>query len=158
MIEIGRLCVKTAGRDAGEKCVVLDIIDKNYVLIDGSTRRRKCNIKHILPLKEIVNIKKNDSHEDVVAAFKELGVEAWSTKPKAKTARPRRRRKTPEQLRVQREEKKKLRGVFRKKAEAVPKKEESLEAKAGIPESKNENEAKEKKEAKHKVKKSGKKE
>ena len=50
MFEIGRLCVKIAGRDAGLKCLVVEVIDDNYVLIDGQTRRRKCNIKHLEPV------------------------------------------------------------------------------------------------------------
>ncbi|MHA1242872.1 MAG: KOW motif-containing protein, partial [Promethearchaeota archaeon] len=29
--DIGRVCVKTTGREAGRYCVVVDIIDKNYV-------------------------------------------------------------------------------------------------------------------------------
>ena len=48
-IEIGRICVKTAGRDASKKCVIIDLLDDKYVLIDGETRRRKCNIIHIEP-------------------------------------------------------------------------------------------------------------
>src|SRR3989344_3996604 len=59
MIEIGRLCLKTAGRDAGMKCVIVDILDDKFVLIDGQTRRRKCNILHLEPLKEVIKIKKN---------------------------------------------------------------------------------------------------
>ena len=57
MIEIGRLCIKTAGRDAGLKCIIVDILDDKFVLIDGETRRRKCNILHLEPLKDVVKIK-----------------------------------------------------------------------------------------------------
>ena len=32
-IEIGRICVKNAGRLAGRKCVIVDIIDENFVLV-----------------------------------------------------------------------------------------------------------------------------
>jgi large subunit ribosomal protein L14e len=63
MIEIGRLCVKTAGRDAGLKCIIVDILDDKFVLIDGETRRRKCNILHLEPLKDVIKIKKNASHD-----------------------------------------------------------------------------------------------
>ncbi|RLG55185.1 MAG: 50S ribosomal protein L14e, partial [Candidatus Hydrothermarchaeota archaeon] len=49
-IEIGRVCVKTAGREAGKRCVIVDIIDKNFVLVDGpEVQRRRCNIKHLEP-------------------------------------------------------------------------------------------------------------
>ena len=33
--DIGRLCVKLMGREAGKYCVIVEIIDKNYLLIDG---------------------------------------------------------------------------------------------------------------------------
>lgn len=89
MIEIGRLCVKIAGRDAGRKCVVIDILDDKFVLIDGATRRRKCNIAHIEPLEQTLNIKKGASHADVIAEFKKLSLPFRETKPKAKKVRPR---------------------------------------------------------------------
>src|SRR3989338_6451539 len=98
MIEIGRLCVKLAGRDAGLKCIVVDILDDKYVLIDGQTRRRKCNIMHLEPLNHVVEVKKGYSHEDVSKALKGLGIKARNTMPKPKTQRPRKKRKTPEQL------------------------------------------------------------
>ena len=138
MIEIGRLCVKIAGRDAGKKGIIIDILDDKYILIDGETRRRRCNILHIEPLSQKIEIKKNASHEDVAKALKEIGVVARETKPKPKTQRPKAKRKTSEQLRTQKEEKKKLRNIFRpKKKEATEeKKETSLEEKAGLTEEK----------------------
>ncbi|HLC32343.1 MAG TPA: 50S ribosomal protein L14e [Candidatus Nanoarchaeia archaeon] len=83
-MEIGRLCVKIAGRDAGLRCVVLDLLDKNLVLIDGETRRRKCNAAHLEPLGQKIEIEKNASHDEVVAAFKALGIEVIAKKSKAK--------------------------------------------------------------------------
>lgn len=69
--DIGRVCVKTMGREAGNYCVVVDIIDKNYVIIDGlKIRRRRINYKHIEPLPELVEIKKGANHEEVEAAIK----------------------------------------------------------------------------------------
>ena len=147
MIEIGRLCVKLAGRDAGLKCVVVDILDDKFVLIDGETRRRKCNILHIEPLKDVLKIKKNASHEDIKKEFEKLGLKVMETKPKQKTERPRKKRKTSEQLRQQKEEKK-LKDVFREKGEKAKAKEktaekevgkgETLEDKAGLAEEKKE--------------------
>ncbi|MDO8740361.1 MAG: 50S ribosomal protein L14e [Candidatus Woesearchaeota archaeon] len=92
MFEIGRLCVKLAGRDAGLKCVVVDILEGRFVLIDGETRRRKCNILHLEPLSQILKIEKNASHDDVVKVFKELGIEVITTKPKQKTEKPKKLR------------------------------------------------------------------
>lgn len=92
MIEVGRICVKIAGRDAGKKAVVTDVLDKNYVMIDGEVRRKKCNIMHLEPLKETVKIKKGASAEEVKKALKEIGIELISTKPKSKTEKPKKKR------------------------------------------------------------------
>jgi len=75
MFEIGRLCVKIAGRDANKKCIIIDKIDNNFVLIDGQTRRRKCNVAHLEPLDKVVKIKKNASNADVLKALKKLNIE-----------------------------------------------------------------------------------
>ena len=117
MIDVGRVCVKTAGRDAGRKCVVVEIVDKQYVVIDVETRRRKCNITHLLPLKDTVNISESANHEEVEKLLNELGIDTLKTNPKKKTERPRSKRKTPEQLKEQKEEKKKLRGILKSKKE-----------------------------------------
>lgn len=89
MIEIGRLCVKIAGRDAGKKCIIIDILEGQYVLIDGETRRRKCNLAHLEPLGEKIEIKKGASHDEVKTALKKLKIETKETKPRQKTVRPR---------------------------------------------------------------------
>ncbi|MBN2422493.1 hypothetical protein JXB41_04660 [Candidatus Woesearchaeota archaeon] len=95
MFEIGRLCVKIAGRDARKKAIIIDVIDNNYVLIDGETRRRKCNINHIEPLNKVLKLKKNLSHKDVVELFKkELDIEIPDKKSRPKSDRPRKIRKT----------------------------------------------------------------
>ncbi|MFX1493385.1 MAG: 50S ribosomal protein L14e [Promethearchaeota archaeon] len=74
--DIGRVCVKTMGREAGNYCVVVDIIDKNYIIIDGlKIRRRRVNYKHIEPLPELVEIKKGAKHEEVEAAIKKAKLE-----------------------------------------------------------------------------------
>ena len=57
--DIGRLCVKTMGRETGYYCVIVDIIDKNYLLIDGlKVRRRRVNYNHIEPIADVLEIKK----------------------------------------------------------------------------------------------------
>ncbi|MEM4239937.1 MAG: 50S ribosomal protein L14e [Candidatus Woesearchaeota archaeon] len=94
MIDVGRICVKTAGRDAGLKCVVVDVIDNNFVLIDGETRRRKCNILHLEPLDRTVEIKKGASHAEVAKAFESLNYKVHAPKTKKKTVRPRKARRS----------------------------------------------------------------
>ena len=88
-VEIGRLCVKLAGRDAGKECLIIDIVDGNFVLIDGNTRRKKCNIDHLEFLPKVADIKKGASHEDVLAALKHLGVDIEKkSPPKPKKEKP----------------------------------------------------------------------
>ena len=82
MIEIGRLCKKIAGRDAGLTCVVVDVDKDGYATIDGETRRRKCNPRHLVALNQKADISKGASHEKVLAALHELGIEGRNTKPK----------------------------------------------------------------------------
>ena len=148
-IEIGRVVVKIAGRDAGKKGVIIDVLDNNYVLIDGETRRRKCNVLHIEPLAQTVKIGKNASHEDVAKILKDIGIETRQTKPKPKSQKPKKKRKTPEQLREQKQEKRKFRDIFKLKKKEE-KKEESKEASL---EEKAETKEKPQKESKQKVKK-----
>ena len=42
-IEVGRVCVKIAGREAGEKCAIVEII-------------RRCNIAHLEPTEESIDV------------------------------------------------------------------------------------------------------
>ena len=53
-IEVGRICVKATGREAGKRCVIVDLADKSFVLVTGpksvtGVRRRRANIDHIEP-------------------------------------------------------------------------------------------------------------
>lgn len=74
--EIGRVCVKTTGREAGKKCIIVEIIDKNFVLVDGLVvKRRRVNFKHLEPLKEKVKISKGAKHEDIEKAIKSAKIE-----------------------------------------------------------------------------------
>ena len=80
--DIGRLCVKTLGREAGYHCVIVDIIDKNYLLIDGlKVRRRRVNFNHIEPIAEILEIKKGASHEEIETAIKKAKLEKKMKEP-----------------------------------------------------------------------------
>ncbi len=95
MIHIGRVCIKIAGRDAGKRCVIVDVLDKSFVLIDGETRRRKCNILHLEPLDLVVEIEKGAGREAVAEALKKEGIVLRETKPKNPAARPVVRRRPP---------------------------------------------------------------
>lgn len=87
MMQVGRVCLKIAGRDAGQHAVILSL-DKKIALVDGQVRRRKCNVSHLEPLSQVVDIAENASHEQVVAALKGLGIDVVERKPRAKTEKP----------------------------------------------------------------------
>ncbi len=60
-IEVGRICVKIAGREAGEKCVIVEVIDDKFVEVVGTAmKNRKCNIKHLEPVDQTIEIKSDD--------------------------------------------------------------------------------------------------
>jgi len=87
-VEIGRLCVKLAGRDAGRDCLIVDTIDSNFVLVDGNTRRKRANINHLELLQQKAEIKKGASHEEVIKALEGLGIKT------EKKAAPRMKKET----------------------------------------------------------------
>jgi large subunit ribosomal protein L14e len=87
MFEIGRICVKIAGRDSNKVCVVVDVVDASTVLIDGQTRRRKCNVKHLEPIQKMVELNKGASHGEVKKALSALGIDVLETKPKKAESR-----------------------------------------------------------------------
>lgn len=134
MYSIGRLCVKIVGRDAGLRCVIVDKVDDNTVLIDGETRRRNCNVKHLEPLQETIKLKKGASHKDVASEFKKLGFEARETTPKKSKPRPKKQKK--EKIKLTEEELEKAKKE--KKAEKKQEKKQETKGKSEEKESKKE--------------------
>ena len=88
LFNVGRICLKIAGRDAGLKCVVLSEEKNGRVLVDGETRRREVSINHLEPLAEVMEINAGAEHSVVTSAFDKLGIKAKNTKVKASTTRP----------------------------------------------------------------------
>ena len=75
-IEVGRVCVKLKGREVGRRCVIVDIIDRNYVLVTGpedltGVRRRRVNMDHLEPLDEKIEIRRNATDEEVRGALQQ---------------------------------------------------------------------------------------
>lgn len=74
-IEVGRICVKLCGREAGKKCVIVDIMDKSFILVTGpknvsGVKRRRTNVNHVEPLQEKIDINRGASDEEVAEALK----------------------------------------------------------------------------------------
>ena len=77
-IEVGRICVKVSGREAGRKCVIVDVVDKSFVLITGpkkvtGIRRRRANVNHVEPMQDSVEIKRGASDDEVEEVLKSSG-------------------------------------------------------------------------------------
>ena len=77
-IEVGRICVKISGREAGKRCVVVDIVDKNFVLATGppkvsGVKRRRVNVKHVEPTQAKIEIKRGATDEEVTEALTAAG-------------------------------------------------------------------------------------
>jgi large subunit ribosomal protein L14e len=77
-IEIGRICVKQVGRDNGKKCVIIDVMDKSFVLVTGpkkvtGVKRRRVNINHVMPLQDKIEVKRGASDEEITQALESTG-------------------------------------------------------------------------------------
>ena len=77
-IEVGRICVKLAGRETGRKCVIVDVMDKSFVLVTGpkkvtGVKRRRANINHVAPLEEKIKVKRGASDEEVTQTLEAAG-------------------------------------------------------------------------------------
>jgi large subunit ribosomal protein L14e len=89
-IEIGRICVKTHGREVGVRCVIVDLIDDNFVLITGpkdvnGVKRRRVNVKHIEATNDKISLKKGASDDEVKKTLQAAGkLESMKEKIKIK--------------------------------------------------------------------------
>jgi large subunit ribosomal protein L14e len=77
-VEVGRICVKTFGREAGSKCIIVDLIDDNFVVVTGpkevnGVKRRRANVKHIEVTNDKISIKKGSIDDEVKKALEKAG-------------------------------------------------------------------------------------
>jgi large subunit ribosomal protein L14e len=77
-IEIGRICIKQDGREQGKKCVIVDIMDKSFILVTGpknltGVKRRKANVEHVTVLDDKVDVRRGASDEEVSQALEAAG-------------------------------------------------------------------------------------
>ena len=91
-VEVGRICVKLAGRETGRKCVIIDVMDKSFVLITGpqkatGVKRRRVNLNHVKPLQDKIDIPRGASDDEVATVLKKAGkLEEMTPKAKAQSA------------------------------------------------------------------------
>lgn len=91
-IEVGRICVKQVGRETGKKCVIIDVMDKSFVLVTGpkkvtGVRRRRTNINHIEPLEVKIEVTRGASDEEVTSILEAAGMLEEMAQPVETTAK-----------------------------------------------------------------------
>ena len=75
IVDIGRVCIKTMGHEADEKCVVVDADKGNFVIIAGPrVKKRRCNISHLEILPHAVSVKKRASESETAEALLKAGI------------------------------------------------------------------------------------
>jgi large subunit ribosomal protein L14e len=79
MFEVGRVCLKIAGREAGRYCVIVNRIDDNFVTVTGprnltDVKRRRCNVNHLEPILDVLKIKADATDEGVLKAYQEANL------------------------------------------------------------------------------------
>ena len=85
-IEVGRICVKQVGRENGKKCVIIDVMDKSFVLVTGpkkitGIKRRRVNINHVMPLEDKIEVKRGASDDEVAQVLSAAGKLDGMAKP-----------------------------------------------------------------------------
>ena len=88
--------MKLAGRDAGQICIVIKKVDSTFVMIDGQTRRRKCNIKHLEPLDKTFDVNDDATHDEIKEIFKKMNIELKDKKSKNTKPRQKKQHKQKE--------------------------------------------------------------
>ncbi len=79
VLEVGRVCMKITGREAGKFCVVIKKAEKSFVHVTGprlltDVKRRRVNISHIEPLNYVIGIKEGASDQEVIDALEKSGI------------------------------------------------------------------------------------
>ena len=79
MIEPGRIVLKIAGRESGKYAVIVENTNDNFVLITGpkaitGVKRRKCNIDHIEPTENKLDIDSKADDATIESLWKSSGL------------------------------------------------------------------------------------
>jgi large subunit ribosomal protein L14e len=66
------------GRESGRKCVIVDVMDKSFVVVTGpkkvtGVKRRRVNINHVSPTEDMIQIKRGASDEEVTQMINASG-------------------------------------------------------------------------------------
>ena len=70
--------MKLVGRETGRKCVIVDVMDKSFVLVTGpkkvtGVKRRRVNINHLSPLQDKIEVTRGASDEEIAQTLEAAG-------------------------------------------------------------------------------------
>jgi large subunit ribosomal protein L14e len=75
IFDVGRVCRKTSGSEAGKLCIVLTKPDKNEVVVVGpNVKKGKVNIAHLEPLPNTVHAGKETDAAEVTELLRKEGL------------------------------------------------------------------------------------
>ncbi|MFW9996561.1 MAG: 50S ribosomal protein L14e [Candidatus Odinarchaeota archaeon] len=78
VLDLGRVVIKTAGREATKKAVVAGFVDNNFVLVTGAgvnkVKRRRCNIKHLIATPDKIDISNNAGDDEIRAQLEKASL------------------------------------------------------------------------------------
>lgn len=89
---IGRLCTKLAGRESSRQAIIVDVLEGNFVLIDGQVKRRRCNLAHLELSPKQLPIQPASSSAEIAALFEQEGIVIKQQKSRTPREKPMRKR------------------------------------------------------------------
>lgn len=79
VLDVGRVCMKLAGREAGMMCVIVKGAEggkdkKSFMLVTGpkyltGVKRRKVNVNHVEPTQYRLEIKEDENDEEILKVW-----------------------------------------------------------------------------------------
>jgi len=95
IMEIGTVCMKIAGREAGSYCVIVENVDDSFVIVTGPKsitriKRRRCNVNHLETTQEKFEIKEKEEDSKIEGLWKKSNlIEKFDIQvPKVKSKPP----------------------------------------------------------------------
>ncbi len=71
MMDVGRVCVVRAGRNAGVRVVITEVIDDNFVRVVGPGIEKRMNKRHLIPTDRVLDVS-GKSPEEIVGLLEAL--------------------------------------------------------------------------------------
>src|SRR3989338_814616 len=100
---IGRLCTKLTGRESGRTAIIVEVLEGNFVIIDGHVKRRRCNLAHLELSPQQLNLPTAASSEEISKLLEKQGIsitqpnKKFQPKQKSSSQKPTKKRSHPPQ-------------------------------------------------------------